>query len=117
MNWNIKGTFETTVNVDGVDVVYGFKFGTMASSITEDALGFGVTELFSRIANKKDLTKCLLYFFYGAAVAYARVKTLAPPTVDEVSDMIDQIGFDECLKIYNNAIQLPTPKNAEPPKV
>jgi len=107
-----KGIYEVKV---GKKIV-GFKFGTNAAVATEKHLGYGIVQLMNEVLQKKNMVNNLLGYFYGGAVAYASSHDLKPPTVDNVGDMIDDIGYDEALRIFNESSKVPVPKNGLPPK-
>ncbi len=107
-----KGIFE--FEVDGKKV--GFKFGMYAAAITQKESGSSIIDLFKIMAQGNDGGVALLQYFYGGAVSYATNKKLTIPTIDEVGDWIEVIGWDESLKVYSESIKTYISKNAEPLK-
>lgn len=106
-----KGTFE--IEIDGKKV--GFKFGMRAAAITEKATGVMSSELFKRIIEQRgDTADSLLHYFYGGAVSYCMAHKIEPhPTIDEVGDWVDSIGFREAVDIFNKSIEGPKNPNQE----
>lgn len=107
-----KGIFE--FEIEGKKI--GFKFGMYAAAITQKESGSSIIDLFKVMAQGNDGGVALLQYFYGGAVAYATNKKLPIPTIDEVGDWIELIGWDESLKVYSESIKTYIPKNAEPLK-
>lgn len=106
------GTFEE--EIDGKKV--GFKFGMVAASITEQAAGGSIVQMFKEIAEKKNAITNILNYFYGGAVAYARKNKLDEPSTDDVAEMIESIGFERAMQIYWDSLKGPEIKNQSPPK-
>ncbi len=107
-----KGIFE--FEIEGKKI--GFKFGMYAAAITQKESGSSIVDLFKVMALGSDGGVALLQYFYGGAVAYASNKKLPVPTIDEVGDWIEAIGWDESLRVYSESIKIYIPKNAEPLK-
>lgn len=117
-----KGVFE--FEVEGKKV--GFKFGMYAAGISERVAGCSIMELFQRIHGQKLVVKddktvvyeplpglttiSLLQYFYGGAVAYTGNEKLA---IDEVADMIDEIGVDKAFQAFTESIQTYIPKKKQ----
>jgi hypothetical protein len=94
---------------------FGFKFGMYASSVTEEISGTSISGLIKRMGEEGKATTALLHYFYGAAVAYEKHKKSGREvTLDEVADMIESLGDDEAVKLFNESLGMP--KNSEAPK-
>lgn len=106
-----KGIFEEKISSGTI----GFKFGMYASAITEKEASANIFELFRRIHEKKEVVLGLLQYFYGGAVSYAVSHKQEPPTIDQVGDWIEEIGFEKALSIYNQSIEYLS-KNGQAPK-
>lgn len=108
---NMKGNYE--FNID--DKKVGFRFGTYSLSISMkknqcSSLG----EFFEKVLSQ-DL-QALLDLFYGAAVHYASHKKIVVDFNDsDVSDWIDEIGFDKSTEMMMDMIKQYNPKNSQPP--
>lgn len=94
----------------------GFKFGMLASEITEKESGKLISEVFDSITTKKaDFTTCLLNYFYGAACSFAMSKKLEAPGRDEVADWLDAIGYVQATKAFVASVVGPESPNPEAP--
>lgn len=126
-----RGTFE--VKVDGSTV--GFRFGPAAGHFAEKVSGFSISQYFQKFTNG-EATSCLMYFFYGGHKFYLLTKLeeakkltyasggskLATEERDRlqyefdncslvtISDIIEKIGFGECMRIHNEALGIPNLK-------
>ncbi|HMJ67585.1 MAG TPA: hypothetical protein VK508_01755 [Cyclobacteriaceae bacterium] len=108
----------------------GFKFGTYAAGVTQRTTGKKITEVLAKmfdiekvegkeegedgftLRESANTIGYLLAYFHGAACSYANSKGLTEPTQSEVGDWIDDIGFQEAMKIYNESLKSP---NVQPP--
>ena len=94
---------------------FGFKFGMYASAIIEKESGTSISGLIKRMNIEGEATLAILQYFYGGAVAYeAHKKSGRTVTMDEVADMIEKIGDQESVRIFNESLGVP--KNLEAPK-
>ena len=94
---------------------FGFKFGMYASSITEKISGTNISGLIKRMAVEGEATTAILHYFYGAAVAYEEFKKSGRDvTLSDVADMVESLGDEESVKVFNESLGLP--KNLEAPK-
>jgi hypothetical protein len=105
-----KGLFE--LQVDGKTV--GFKFGVYSAGISEKVSGLSIGNIFDNIKKEEGAMLAILHYFYGGAVVYAQNNKAKEPTLDEVSDLIELIGLDECLRIFKESLAVP--KNSEAPE-
>ncbi len=92
----------------------GFKFGMYASAISQKIAGCSLGELFKRMQVESEASLALLHYFYGGAVAFNESKGLPAPNIDHVGDMIESIGIEKAMSIFNESLQMP--KNSEAPK-
>jgi len=93
---------------------FGFKFGMYASSITEKVSGTSITGLIKRMGTEGESTQAILHYFYGAAVAYEKwKKTGRELELSDVADMIETIGEEESVRVFNESLGVP--KNSEAP--
>lgn len=121
-----NGVFE--FKVEGKTI--GFKFGMYAGALTERVAGCSIMELFQRIHGQKPIfnekgevtgfekipglsTLSLLQYYYGGAAAYARDENLS---LDEVSDMIAEIGEGNAATMFTESVRTYLPKKNEPEK-
>lgn len=104
-----KGIFERTINGKTV----GFKFGTYAAAVAEQESGMSISQIFSNIQSNKSIVMSLLHYFYGGAASYCKSKGLETPTIDVVSDWLEEIGLQDCMVIFTDSLS--QPKNSEAP--
>ena len=95
-----KGVYET--EVDGK--IIGFRFGTYAGSITEEIAGCSLSNVFISMAEGKGAMKNILHYFYGGAVDYSERKGQQKPSLRDVGDMIDSIGFEKAKEIMKESM-------------
>lgn len=108
-----QGIFK--VDIEGKEVC--FQFGTLAGMYTEEKAGISIFELFTHIKENKNSLRVILYYFWGAAVAYNEIhKIEGMPTVAEVSEWIDFMGVNKTFEIYKESVKAPTSKNGKAPK-
>src|SRR5688572_1402738 len=92
----------------------GFKFGTYSMSITCQKENCTLGELILKLDDAQPLT--VLHVIYGAAVAFAKSKK---QTVDfdesDVSDWLDELGFETGMKLLRAGLEVYEPKNSSPP--
>ena len=93
----------------------GFKFGTYSMSITCQKENCTLGELIAKVSGDvQPLT--VLHVIYGGAVAYAKSKK---QTVDfdesDVSDWLDELGFDVAMKLLREGLEVYEPKNSAAP--
>lgn len=89
---------------------YGFKFGPLAGLYYEQVAGHSITQFFRDMQDGKLVTS-LLHYFYGAAKAFNESKKIKDEvTLDSVSDIIEDLGWEECMRIYNESLGIPNMK-------
>lgn len=94
---------------------FGFKFGMYATAVSQKSAGVSLADLFKQMTVDSDYQMALIHYFYGAAVSYNESKGIKEkPTLDKVGDLIEKIGLEEALRVFNESIQMP--KNYEAPK-
>lgn len=94
---------------------FGFKFGMYASSVTEKISGTSISGLIKRIATDGEGTTAILHYFYGAAVAFEKwKKTNKEVGLEDVADMIEELGEVETARIFNESFGVP--KNSTAPQ-
>lgn len=94
---------------------FGFKFGMYATAVSTKSAGCSLADLFKQMMSEADNQMALIHYFYGAAVSYNESKGIKEkPTLDSIGDLIEKIGLDEALRVFNESIQMP--KNSEAPK-
>jgi truncated hemoglobin YjbI len=91
---------------------FGFKFGLYASAITEKEAGVPISKVIEGMGRGEILP--ILQYFYGAAVSYNEAKGRPKVTISQVSDLIEKLGFDKAMGVFNDSLQMP--KNSEAPK-
>jgi hypothetical protein len=104
-----KGIFEFEINGEKV----GFKFGMYAAAITQKEAGMSIFELLKVIAKGQDGGVALQQYFYGGLVSYCTNKKLPIPTLDQVGDVIEVIGFDSAMDVYAKSLESYIPKKKE----
>lgn len=107
-----KSIFELKIG----DKVRGFKFGTYSMSITCQKENCTLGELILKISGEvQPLT--VIHVIYGGAVAYAKSKKL-PIDFDEsdISDWLDELGFDVGMKLLREGLEVYEPKNFVAPE-
>lgn len=106
----MKGIFEFEVSGQK----RGFKFGTMALAIAEEKEGKSLQSIFKSLSEGKASMMLLLHILYGAAVQYAtHAKQSVDFTVSDVSDWIEEIGFDAATEMISEGFKQYQPKNSE----
>lgn len=95
----------------------GFKFGTYAMAIAQKRSGAkGVVELLSKLQAGGGDFMTLLDLFYGAAENYAEHKKIPVDfTMSDVSDWVDEMGFEKAALMINEMLSQYNPKNSTPP--
>lgn len=106
-----KGIFEIQVNGQQV----GFKFGMYASGIAERENGCSIYEIFRKISEGKEVTNCLLHYFYGGYVSYCASHKTEACSLSDFSDLLEQIEPNELMRIYNESLESPKSKNETAP--
>lgn len=102
--------------VDVEEKEVGFHFGTLAGCYTEEKAGVSIFEIFDHIKQGKHSTRYLLYYFWGAAMAYNEINNIEEkPTPAEVSKWIDGMGLKKTMEIYVKSVQSPASKNGKAP--
>lgn len=123
MNRIGSGIFEVDLKQGKV----GFKFGMYASSVTQKVTGKKISEVFRMMfdyakdekgeisggATTAYTESGLIHYFYGGAVAYAERNSLRIPTVDEVADWLEELGFEKAIEIYSKSLAGPNVKAPE----
>ena len=95
---------------------FGFKFGMYSLAITEKESGTNLSGLIKKMGIEGESTTAILQYFYGAAVSYEKWKKSGKEvSLSDVADMIEQIGDEESVRIFNESLGVP--KNSEAPKV
>lgn len=93
---------------------FGFKFGMYALAVTEKLAGTNLSGLIKRMGTEGEVTTAILQYFYGAAVSYEKwKKTGRELELSDVADMIETIGDEESVRIFNESFAVP--KNSEAP--
>jgi len=105
-----KGEFEIEVKGDKV----GFKFGMYASAVTERESGLTISQFFAKFQGDVSI-EMLLYYFYGAHVAYCKSKGLQPQNIVEFGDTLEEIGLEKLLSLYTQSLGVYS-KNGQAPK-
>ena len=110
-----RGVFKVTLQEDEA----AFHFGTLAGCYTEEKAGISIFEIFDAINNKqKYSTKYLLYYFWGAAMAYREINEIEGKiTLGKVSQWIDEMGITQTFQIYIDSVKMPAIKNGLAPKM
>lgn len=94
----------------------GFKFGTLSMGIACQKENCTLGELITKIEGEcQPMT--VIHIIYGGAVSYAKSKKL-PVDFDEsdVSDWIDQLGFEISMKLLKAGLEVYEPKNSPAPE-
>lgn len=103
------GVYE--VEIDGEK--FGFEFGMLASSYTEEVAGLSIFEVFQKIGTGRS-TKSLLHYFYGGAKAYNEFRDIDDKvSVATVSKLVERIGLEKASDIYLKSIATYLPKNGK----
>jgi hypothetical protein len=106
-----KSIFEITIG----GVKKGFKFGTYSMGIACQKENCTLGELITKISGEvQPLT--VIHIIYGGAVSYAKSNKL-PVDFDEtnVSDWIDELGFETAMKLLQAGLDVYEPKNSDAP--
>jgi hypothetical protein len=111
-----KGIFEFEVG----GVKRGFKFGMYAFGVAQEKENTTLDQLFVRCGFGNDPTRVnilsLVNLFYGAAVHYCHSKNKEVDfTATDVSDWIDELGFDETQRMMREGLTQHVPKNSKSP--
>ena len=106
-----KSIFELKIG----DKTRGFKFGTYSMSITCQKENCTLGELILKLDGEaQPLT--VLHVIYGAAVSFAKSKKqVVDFDESEVSDWLDELGFDTAMKLLRAGLEVYEPKNSSPP--
>lgn len=106
-----KSIFELKIG----DKVRGFKFGTYQMSITCQKENCTLGELIVKLdGDVQPLT--VLHVIYGAAVSFAKSKKqVIDFDESDVSDWLDELGFDVAMKLLRAGLEVYEPKNSAPP--
>ena len=105
-----KGEFEFDVKGEKI----GFKFGMYASSVTERESGLTISQFFAKFQGDVSI-EMLLYYFYGAHVAFCKYKGLEPQNIVVFGDTLEDIGLDKLISLYTQSLGVYT-KNGQAPK-
>ena len=107
-----KSIFELKIG----DKLRGFKFGTYSMSITCQKENCTLGELITKLdGNVQPLT--VLHVIYGGAVAYCKSKKQKIDFEDiDVSDWLDELGFDVAMNLLRAGLEVYEPKNSAAPQ-
>lgn len=110
----MNGIFEFKIG----DRDRGFKFGTYALKVSTELEKCSLSDLMLKFSSEDELRNVsistLLNIFYGAAVHYAKSKKQEIDFNDaDVSDWIDELGYDEATKMLTEGFQQYSPKNSK----
>jgi hypothetical protein len=105
---HFKGLVERQVN--GQVIV--FKFNMAALVYFGDLCGLSLRDIALEFQNPRLST--ITNFLYAGAVTYCRQeKKVQTFTQDDAAEWLAQLGLDEVMKIFSDALSVPTDKEAD----
>jgi hypothetical protein len=110
----MNGIFDFTIS----EKPRGFKFGTYALKVATDLEKCSLSDFMLKFSSDEGLRNInigtLINVFYGAAVHYAKSKKQEIDFNDaDVSDWIDELGYDEATRMLTEGFQQYSPKNSK----
>jgi hypothetical protein len=85
-----------------------------AAAVTEKESGMSISQLFKRFPGDVSV-EMLLYYFYGAHVAYCKANNLQPDNIVTFGDYLEEIGIEKLLTVYTQSLDVYS-KNGQAPK-